>query len=456
MTSFRHLIPAIPFLVFIGAATLADEEPVAQINLTNGNRLTGTPGAIDPDGNLLLTSAENLAGPGALKISSLLDVRLPATTPPARTGTHQATLRLTNGDTIQGQLSALDTEHVTLDSWYGGTIRIRRSMSESLEILRSEKRIYSGPDAIENWTTYGEEAAWSFDKGQFITSGEGGIARQFELPDVLHFRVDLSWRNSLNFRAHLFANEGENDTPENSYELVCQRRFVYLRKRWATDNNTGSESIGRGSVPELAQNERVRLDLYINRNSGSFTFFVDGKQSQVWTDPNPQVGAMGNWLHLLCDDGPMRVTRLEAGAWSGDLPNNAGAPPSDPPLDEEGQIIQLQNGDALVGEVGEIKDGVLSMKTKHVDNIQVPIGRMRSIDLTVDKPEEPKREKGDIRAWLHSGGHITFQLKAFRDGKLTGYSQTFGTIEFDLSAFNRLDFNIYQEEFDALREIDSW
>lgn len=456
MMRLRLLLPILPFLL---PASMAGEAPSALLKLTNGNRLSVVPSEINEEGHLLLESAENLAGPGAFRVSSLLDLRLPNTDYLAPDAGHQAVLTLTNGDTVRGQLSALDDEFVTLESWYGGTLKIRRSMANGLEILRTEKNVYSGPDSLENWTTYGDEGAWSFENARFASSREGGIAREFDLPRKAHFSFHLSWRESLNFRAMFFASEGDNDTPENCYDLVCKRRFVYLHKRWAAQNETGNRNIGRPlNIPDLAQNEKVRLDLYIDREIGNFTFFVDGEQRQTWTDPNPEVGNMGNWLHIVSEHDPLQVTRLEASAWSGDLPEDSKTEPSDPPLEEEGQIIRLHNGDDLVGKVGGIQGGVLSLSTKHVDNIQVPVDRMRSIDLSlgIDTREEPIRRKGDIKAWLRDGGHITFQLKSFSDGRITGTSQTFGTAEFDLNAFSRLEFNIYDEELEALRDNDNW
>ncbi len=60
--------------------------------------------------------------------------------------------------------------------------------------------------------------------------------------------------------------------------------------------------------------------------------------------------------------------------------------------------------------------------------------------------------KGDVRAWWHDGGHVTFQLKAIDGNSVTGYSQSFGEQKFDLNAFSRIEFNIYNEELNQMRE----
>ena len=107
------------------------------------------------------------------------------------------------------------------------------------------------------------------------------------------------------------------------------------------------------------------------------------------------------------------------------------------------------------GDVGLIKDGVLAVETPFC-KMNIPVDRMRTIDLSEGDYEEPIRKKGDVRGWLREGGRITFRLDAFSKDTLTGYSQTFGNVEFKLSAFSRLEFNIYNEELESLRGNGNW
>jgi len=109
----------------------------------------------------------------------------------------------------------------------------------------------------------------------------------------------------------------------------------------------------------------------------------------------------------------------------------------------------------VVGKVGKIQDGVLDIKTKYCD-MKIPVDRMRTVNLSTGEYEEPIRKKGDVRAWLREGGRVTFRLDSFTKDTLKGYSQTFGEAEFKLSAFSRLEFNIYNEEFEALRGSNNW
>ncbi len=88
--------------------------------------------------------------------------------------------------------------------------------------------------------------------------------------------------------------------------------------------------------------------------------------------------------------------------------------------------------------------------------MKIPVGRMRSVNLATGEYEEPIRKKGDVRAWLREGGRLTFRLDSFGADSIKGYSQTFGDAEFKLNAFSRLEFNIYNEEFESMRGADNW
>ena len=83
--------------------------------------------------------------------------------------------------------------------------------------------------------------------------------------------------------------------------------------------------------------------------------------------------------------------------------------------------------------------------------IRVPIDRIKSLSLG-DSGEEPKKYQKDIRAWFHSGGHVTLKLATFKGDKITGYSQALGDVSFDLSAFSRIDFHIYDNKANETRK----
>ena len=90
------------------------------------------------------------------------------------------------------------------------------------------------------------------------------------------------------------------------------------------------------------------------------------------------------------------------------------------------------------------------VNTKHTP-IRIPIDKIKSINWR-DKREEPKKYKGDIRAWFHHGGFITLKLTSITENKLSGYSQALGDAIIDLAAFSKIDFNIYNAAANEQRQ----
>lgn len=445
-------------LALLPVSALAQEENtdlIGTLKFANRDRISGTPGGVDAEGNLVW-KASFLHEPLAIRLPMILEMRLQGGTAPDLQANHQALLTLTNGDTIRGELDALDDQHVTLKTWYSGKLKIRRTMASELEITRSERAVYSGPEDFDAWTIDGEDSAWRLHGGALSSTKGAGIARQIPAPEKCRIGFDLAWRNSLRFRVLLFSDDGETTQPDNCYDLVCQRRFVYLRKRWMTRASGGSRIVGQANIAELAEKEKVRFDFYIDRKVGTVALYIDGTQAHVWSDQDPTVGSFGDWLHFISEDFyPVQVSRIRVSPWKGDLPENAEVAREEEQTDEEGQLIRLQNGDLVIGQVGQIVDGVLDIKTKHCD-MKIPVGRMRSVNLATGEYEEPIRKKGDVRAWLREGGRLTFRLDSFGADSIKGYSQTFGDAEFKLNAFSRLEFNIYNEEFESMRGADNW
>ena len=110
-----------------------------------------------------------------------------------------------------------------------------------------------------------------------------------------------------------------------------------------------------------------------------------------------------------------------------------------------------------------IEGGKVKLKTKFGD-MELPVSRLRSLplrgkkekeDYTLGLYEKPKRYNGDVRAWFADGTRVTFQLESAGEGRLKGYAQAFGQVDFDAKAFSRIEFNLYDPELDELRAADS-
>ena len=470
-STVRALLLLPPLL--LATARAADDPPhlAAPVSFfASGDQLPGAITRIEAPDNADFESPV-LTEKAAVDLSKLLEIRGEAPAP-AGAGGPEAVLTLTNGDNLRGQLAGLDDHTVILDTTYAGRLSLRRSMVDSLVVNDQPRAIFQGPTSIDDWKTSGEPDAWRFDNGSFVSKAAGNIGRDIGLPEKSAVAFDLAWRGSLRFRLTVCSDQADSDNPPNAYSLVCQRRFVYLNKRWSEGGESGSTFIGNnGNVAELSSKEKVRIELRTDRKAGLFVLFIDDRRVASWIDADPQSGHMGGAIHFSSEDtSPLQISRIRVTAWDGkddDAEEEAGKKlqAEESKVPDGAQRIALRNGDQVTGVVTGVENGTLKIHSAHGD-IRLPVPRMRSVALHTgaDRKKEielgnwegVKLMTGDVRAWFPEGGHVVFRLDAIDKGRLEGYSQTFGKAAFRIDAFQRIEFNIYNGNFDALRQKGTW
>ncbi len=463
---------AFPFAVLILAGSLAHAAKETEIHCTDGSRIRGSLLGIETD--RLTFEADFLAAPVPLRLNKVLELSLPVHHGDAQ-GDHVATVTLSNGDVVRGELTGVDETTITLRTWFAGEMKFRRVMVDSLEIQDRPEILFSGPSGLEGWTQ-SEENAWSFEHGALRAKGQGTIARELELPAKTRFAFDLAWRSSPRFRFLFYTDDIKSDHPENSYELICQGRYVQLHKRWSKGNRSGNTTLGNfANVPELLSKEKCRIELLVDRKTGLIRLIVNGRIAADWTDADPDAGDHGGGMHFNTqDNNPLRVSRIEVTTWDGMV--EGAAPDHDegfmdeddtpqPATDDQPDPtrIRLRNNDLVAGDLLGIENGKVKLKTAFGE-VNLPVSRLRTFTLhTLEQRKDPElyqlpiRRNGDVRAWFPDGGSITFRLASASDGKLVGSAQTFGDVVFDENAFSRIEFNLYQPDLDDLRGAgDAW
>ena len=440
--------------IALSSAVHADEPHT--LRFLNGDMMTGKPDAIDR--HHVTWQAPALKTPARFLADQIRHLQLPSKIHlPERTDGHEATLTLTNGDDLRGQLESVTDDEITLDTWYAGQLVFRRVMVRDLSIREMPEYVYRGPDSIDAWTQTGDPPAWSMtDEGAYISNAPGSIAREMPLPDELTIEFEAQWQGSFRLHLILFSDDPETDSPDNGYEVVFQRQSVHIRRcgqrQWIGHSNRAIE---------LQQNEKARIRIRASARTGQFAFYVNDHIIDAWTDDDIDADKLGSAIHFISrDNSPLVISRLDISHWNGILDEQPDAHPmvgrmdfrggldSDEPQEEaedpdDGSMV-LRNGDRIRGIVKAIEDGLITIDTSFRE-ISLPVERLRTVALKPVDLEEPKRENGDIRAWFTDGGSMVFRLEGVsEDGaRVQGYSQTFGNATFDLSAFNRLEFNIY-------------
>ena len=451
------------------ALASAAEEVKSSVRFSNNDRLSGSMESLSPE--RLVWNSPILEKPTAFFLKNVLDLTFAAEQPEIK-ARHEAAVTLTRGDLLRGQLVSVTDDLVELDTWYAGRLKIHRPMVADIRIAERPDLVYRGPTGLDGWTQSGSKSAWTYQNSAFRSAAAGSIARDVNLPDECSIAFDAAWKGSFWLKLVFFSGDLVDDRPTTGYEMTFQPRSVQLRSCKA------QRYIGQTTnATALQENETARIEVRASAKSGTICVFVDGEIIEKWTDPEIARNEIGRGIRFVAQNSsPLQISRIEVAAWDGEvdqlpapqagrgMPPNwmPGAPDSDeddaPAATAEkpgSSRMELRNGDSLAGEVISIADGMITVKTAFRD-VKLPIETLRSVALKPVDRDESKRENGDVRGWLPDGSSVVFRLDGVGNGTLTGYSQNFGTADFKVAAFSRIEFNIYDPDLEDVRMANGW
>ena len=434
----------------------------AKLLLSNGDRLSGSPKFINTQ-QLALDSAY-LNEPATFDVSQILAIRMNqgAITPTPEIFTRiqlQNRNQETNGDTLIGQLKELNEDNIKLDTEYSETLTLKRSMVQSLNIVSKRQGHYRGPNSIHEWQTSTKplpavNESWRIknQRLEFKGTGAESIGIDVGLRKKSQISFDLTWETHMNFQLQLYSSDVKSPTPSACYQFNFDSYSVVMMTR--TKGKESDPSRQRFAERPKPGKKEAHFDVCINGETGIATIYINGKQACIMQSPIAEPDDLGTGLTFVSHRlRPISISNIHVSPWNGiplgklvrnqaddDIPAEAKQP----------HDIILMNGDSVPCTVGVIQDGRMIVNTKHTP-IRIPIEKIKSINWK-DKREEPKKYKGDVRAWFHHGGFITLKLTSITEDKLSGYSQALGDVSIDLAAFSKIDFNIYNASANELRQ----
>ena len=138
----------IPCLVPMLAGFAAANDPEAVVRFSNNDRLTGSVVSLSAD--TLVWKSPVLEKPTPFFLRRVMDISLPSAEPD-HAAEHEATLKLTNGDTVCGQLASVTDDSITMDTWYAGRLTLNRLMVTDVKITAKSSYVYRGPNGMEDW-----------------------------------------------------------------------------------------------------------------------------------------------------------------------------------------------------------------------------------------------------------------------------------------------------------------
>lgn len=447
------------------ARVAAADGPASTVRFANNDHLSGSLASLSTE--MLVWDSPILDKPTPFLLGKVLDMTMVAEQPEVD-ARHEASVTLTNGDLVRGQLAGVSDAAIELDTWYAGRMKFNRLMISDIRITERPDLIYRGPVGLEGWKQSGDKPSWIYQNSGLRSTGAGGIARDVKLPQEVSVAFDVEWRDRFMFKVVVFSDDLTSDRPASGYELQFQQRNVSLR------SCKGQRFIGHSaSAVSLQENEKARIEIRASSKAGKVSLYVDGQLIENWSDPELARNDFGKGIHFISQNSvPIGISHIEVGAWDGEIEKNpdpmrgmrgninfGDEMPEDPEpapkaTPKEGRM-EMRNGDSLAGEVVGIDGGLITVKTTFRE-VKLPVESLRSLSLKPVELERCIRKNGDVRAWFPDGSSLVFRLDAVEDGFISGFSQNFGTARFKLSAFNRIEFNIYDYDYNEIRKANGW
>lgn len=469
-----HSLPVVLCRIFLRSAAVAfvlhansqAETPssLPTLHFTNGDQLTGELRRIEGDD--LVWHSPALAAETRFRIDQIESITYPALPLPERQTDHLAHIRMNPdlrqqienlpGDVIEGQLLSVKPQHLQLSTWYAGTLTLNRNMIRDMEITDVSPMLYYGPREAQEWRIDPPDS-WKWESQAYTLTANGTLAKEFpSLPQRYCFRFKAAWKNRFQLQIFFGADSADEENPENHYMIMLDNGTSYLQKRIAQPNPNGGNGQNGGMIGEYKRDQAFRskekseLRLFVDTTTGIIALYSDDTLIQQWNDLDPPF-LQGRCIHLRQNSGqfyPMKVSEMSLSEWDGSLPHlqeqtlRNNIPPPTPRENE--QPIILRNGDIVIGEVQQVDQSNITLKTRF-NQLQLPISRIKKLALTPAEYDERILQNGDVRAWFPNGNSIVFRLIGTDpDGRLLGESQHFGTARFNPQAFTKIDFNLYR------------
>jgi hypothetical protein len=445
---------ALVLLAALGATAAADpaappatNTPGDDLCFRNGDSLYGKLLEVQP-GEVIRWQHADAEAPIEFKPQNVAQIDF-APRPAAGGAIDSCKLWLANGDKLAGNLVSCDAEALVLDTWYAGKLRIPRRALQTLAFNPRTPIVFEGPTGLEGWTEGNavkglelDSGRWVYRNGAFYADKAASIARDVKLPDRAQVQFDLAWRGQLNLAVALYTDslqpilltDKENGPDFGGFYSLrfTQSAFISLTPihKKAPLRALGDYLI----VQALAQKDRMRVDLRMNKAENRVALFLDGVLVKDWRDPGGFAGEGTGVRFVNNMSGSVKMSNFRVSRWNGVI-EEAAAGAADPSHD----VVSLESGGKAVGAVASIANGRITFVTTGGTTI-LPVEQISAIEFARHQGQTPGGPAANAHATFVRGGALTFELLSWRPEGVAAASPDFGRATFDPAAFSRLQF----------------
>ena len=206
--------------------------------------------------------------------------------------THSQLIHLKNGDSLPGQVTALDDSTLTFDTWFAGALRISRKHVDSVYFgVTPQKVTFQGPTGTDGWDIDDDE--WSFFNSTLGSNKRGSIGRNLTLPEDFIFSTTVNWNNSPQLQIFLCTEDTtiDPDRGTNNYLINFNTSGLEVRRQLSKEEK-GSRYHSLISTKLNLNNfksgkKEITVELRVNRREGEVHLYLDGEYIKHGVDPKP-------------------------------------------------------------------------------------------------------------------------------------------------------------------------
>jgi len=432
----------------------------------NADMLHGEPVSVGSDGKLIWQHPDSKQ-PFTFLLKNVKELNLQSQE--ARKADEQETFAavLTNGDILKGTVVSLDSSFLLFKTWYAGELKIDRRMIREMINVGSFKPVYRGPGNLAEWRiprqnrdNLEDETASKveFKNGSLIFSGYEAFAekKDIKLPDMVRLDFDTTTNNEgvgiLFFTdKQINLKEGGSLSSEiyrlSAYGVRVSRHELTAGKcrnnEWQSGGNGGPRDDDGRLRKLLNTSKKIKLTIYANRKTGSINVYVNGSPALNFIDQEKEFPKGNGMAFVMIDNSdeiPVELSNMKVGTWDGKLPLEGASSDT-----VEKDTLLFSNKDKTSGTLKGISKGMLQFVTEFA-SLNIPLERVSNIITSSENRRQAKREQNDIRAYFASEERITVNISEISGGKIRGRSENFGEAVINLDAFEKISFNIYDED----------
>jgi len=406
------------------------------VELKNGDVLSGDINSLDKDHVAL--NSPLASNPLEIKAASIDRIVFPDQAKDTPTPTHTERLNLTNNDVIPCKVISMDGKNLHISTWYAGKFSIPRSSIHSLQFgISEDESIYKGDDSLSKWSM--NEGNWTQSGSSYSCRGSGTIARKLDLAKNVRFSFDLSWKEKPNFVFRFCAEKNSSMTKQDTYELIFNSTGMQIR-RFENSKHPGTPLADIPIKPHTISEQRLHIDLRVNRDSQLITLFINGKMEGTWQDPFAE--SKGNYIILnsrskngTCIIGNLQVSSIHDGS----LPRhreNSRINKTDVLLDSEGE--KFSGSITSISEAEPNKRKITFAANYSADPIKVPDRRVSTLFFAQSEKDAPASPTTTFTAMLAGNGAIQLENPTLKNDEMICHHPILGQFKINIKALTHI------------------